>query len=44
MGKKLKESVPLTGMRKIIAEHMHKSLSVSAQLTVMGEIDAYGVA
>lgn len=41
MKKKLKESIPLTGMKKIIAEHMHKSLSISAQLTVMGEIDAY---
>ncbi len=41
MKKKLKDSIPLTGMRKIIAEHMHKSLSISAQLTVMGEIDAY---
>ncbi len=40
-GRKIKEELPLVGMRKIIAEHMHKSLSVSAQLTVMGEIDAY---
>ena len=37
--KKVKASVPLSGMRKAIAEHMHRSLSVSAQLTVMGEID-----
>ncbi len=43
MGKKLKESVPLTGMRKIIAEHMQQSLAISAQITVMGEIDAYGL-
>ena len=38
-GKKVKTSVPLKGMRKSIAEHMHRSLSVSAQLTAMGEID-----
>ncbi len=37
--KKMKASVPLSGMRKVIAEHMHRSLSMSAQLTVMGEID-----
>jgi pyruvate/2-oxoglutarate dehydrogenase complex dihydrolipoamide acyltransferase (E2) component len=38
-GKKLKATIPLKGMRKTIAEHMHKSLSFSAQVTVMGEID-----
>ena len=38
-GKKVKSTIPLQGMRKVIAEHMHRSLSISAQLTVMGEID-----
>ena len=37
--KKVKSTIPLTGTRKIIAEHMHHSLSIAAQLTVMGEID-----
>jgi len=39
-GKRVKASIPLKGMRKTIAEHMHRSLSVSAQLTVMGEFNA----
>ncbi|MBA7671829.1 Dihydrolipoyllysine-residue acetyltransferase component of pyruvate dehydrogenase complex [subsurface metagenome] len=38
-GKRVKSTIPLKGMRKAIAEHMHRSLSISAQLTVMGEID-----
>ncbi len=38
-GKRVKSTIPLKGMRKVIAEHMHRSLSISAQLTVMGEID-----
>ena len=38
-GRRVKSTIPLKGMRKVIAEHMHRSLSVSAQLTVMGEID-----
>jgi pyruvate dehydrogenase E2 component (dihydrolipoamide acetyltransferase) len=38
-GKRVKESIPLTGMRKVIAEHTHYSLSVSAQVTVMTEIE-----
>lgn len=38
-GRRVKASIPLKGMRKAIAEHMHRSLSVSAQLTVMGEFD-----
>ena len=38
-GKRIKERVPLKGMRKAISDHMHQSLSVSAQLTSMGEID-----
>ncbi len=35
MEKRLKEGVSLIGMRKIIAEHITKGLSVSARLTVM---------
>jgi len=38
-GRRVRETVPLRSMRKAIAEHMHRSLSVSAQLTIMGEID-----
>jgi len=38
-GKKIKTTIPLKGMRKSIAEHMQRSLSISAQLTTMGEID-----
>jgi pyruvate dehydrogenase E2 component (dihydrolipoamide acetyltransferase) len=38
-GRKVKSKLPLTGIRKAIAEHMHRSLAVSAQLTVMGEMD-----
>lgn len=38
-GIKLKSTMPFTGMRKTIAEHMRRSLSVSAPVTVMGEID-----
>ena len=32
-------SVPLRGMRKVIAERMHKSLQGSAQLTITTEVD-----
>jgi pyruvate/2-oxoglutarate dehydrogenase complex dihydrolipoamide acyltransferase (E2) component len=39
VGKRAKARLPLTGMREAIAEHMQRSLSVSAQLTMMGEID-----
>ncbi len=39
-GRRLKFTIPLTGTRKAIAEHMLRSLSVSAQLTYMGEFDA----
>ncbi len=39
-GKRVKSTRPLKGMQKAIAEHMHRSLQVSAQVTVMGEIDA----
>lgn len=42
-GRKIKEELPLIGMRKIISEHMQQSLAISAQITVMGEIDAYGL-
>lgn len=38
-GKKVKESIVLRGMRKAIAEHMFRSLSTAAQMTVMGELD-----
>jgi pyruvate dehydrogenase E2 component (dihydrolipoamide acetyltransferase) len=40
LGKKVKATIPLKGMRKSIAEHMIRSLSASAQLTVMGEFNA----
>ena len=39
-GKKVKSVIPLKGMRKAISEHMYRSLSISAQLTSMWEIDA----
>lgn len=38
-GIRVKSTMPFTGMRKTIAEHMRRSLSVSAPVTVMGEID-----
>lgn len=39
-GRKVKATIPIkTGMRRAIAEHMRRSLTVSAQLTVTGEID-----
>ncbi len=38
-GRSVKASIPLKGMRGAIAEHMQRSLAVSAQLTQMGEID-----
>ena len=38
-GRGVKSVIPLEGMREAIAEHMLRSLSVSAQLTLMGEID-----
>jgi pyruvate dehydrogenase E2 component (dihydrolipoamide acetyltransferase) len=43
-GKTAKTTIPLKGMRKVIAEHMQRSLAVSAQLTMMGEIDVSEVA
>ena len=33
------QSVPLRGMRKVIAERMHKSLTDTAQLTITTEVD-----
>jgi pyruvate dehydrogenase E2 component (dihydrolipoamide acetyltransferase) len=38
-GKRIKSTLPFVGTRKTIAEHMYRSLSTSAQITVMGEID-----
>ena len=38
-GKRVKSTIPLKGMRKAIAEHMHRSLSVSAQIPIFGEVD-----
>jgi len=37
--RKVRQTIPLRGMRAAIAEHMHRSLVESAQLTAMGEID-----
>jgi pyruvate dehydrogenase E2 component (dihydrolipoamide acetyltransferase) len=33
------QNIPLRGMRKVIAERMHKSLQSSAQLTITTEVD-----
>jgi pyruvate dehydrogenase E2 component (dihydrolipoamide acetyltransferase)/2-oxoglutarate dehydrogenase E2 component (dihydrolipoamide succinyltransferase) len=38
-GKRVRQTMPLKGMRGAIAERMHRSLAESAQLTAMGEID-----
>jgi len=38
-GRNVKETRPLNKMRKQIAEHMVRSLSIAAQVTLMGEID-----
>jgi pyruvate dehydrogenase E2 component (dihydrolipoamide acetyltransferase)/2-oxoglutarate dehydrogenase E2 component (dihydrolipoamide succinyltransferase) len=38
-GKRVKATLPMKGMRRVIAEHMQHSLAASAQLTFMGEID-----
>jgi len=38
-GRKLRAREPLKGIRQAIAEHMHRSLSGAAQMTVMGEWD-----
>ena len=39
-GRRVRETIPLKGMRKIIAERMYSSLSGSAQLSFLGEFDA----
>ena len=41
-GKRVKASIPLVGMRRAIANHMVKSLSESAQMTIAGEIEMTG--
>jgi pyruvate dehydrogenase E2 component (dihydrolipoamide acetyltransferase) len=38
-GKRVKATIPLAGMRRAIAEHMMRSLAVSAQMSVMSEVD-----
>jgi pyruvate dehydrogenase E2 component (dihydrolipoamide acetyltransferase) len=38
-GKRVRESISLRRIRKAIAEHMYRSLSGTAQMTVMGEFD-----
>ncbi len=38
-GKRIKDTIPLKGMRKTIAERMHRSLSISPQVTTMAEFD-----
>jgi pyruvate dehydrogenase E2 component (dihydrolipoamide acetyltransferase) len=39
-GRKVRKTIPLKGMRKVIAERMYGSLSSSAQLSFLGEFDA----
>ncbi len=39
-GKKVKQAIPLKGMRRVIAERMVSSLSNSAQLSFLGKFDA----
>jgi pyruvate dehydrogenase E2 component (dihydrolipoamide acetyltransferase) len=39
-GRRVRETIPLKGMRRIIAERMYTSLSSSAQLSFLGEFDA----
>jgi pyruvate dehydrogenase E2 component (dihydrolipoamide acetyltransferase)/2-oxoglutarate dehydrogenase E2 component (dihydrolipoamide succinyltransferase) len=39
-GRKVKEVIPLKGMRRAISKHMQQSLAISAQLTSMGEVEA----
>lgn len=41
-GKRVAATIPMKGMRRAIAEHMHRSLQVAAQLTYMGEADMSG--
>jgi pyruvate dehydrogenase E2 component (dihydrolipoamide acetyltransferase)/2-oxoglutarate dehydrogenase E2 component (dihydrolipoamide succinyltransferase) len=39
-GRRVRETIPLKGMRRVIAERMYGSLSSSAQLSFLGEYDA----
>jgi len=39
-GREVEKTIALRGTRQAIAEHMVRSLTISAQLTAMGEIDA----
>ena len=39
-GRSVLRRIPLTGRRKVIAQHMTASLTTAAQLTVMREVDA----
>lgn len=39
-GRKVRQTVPIKGMRRVIAERMVSSLSNSAQLSFLGEFDA----
>jgi pyruvate dehydrogenase E2 component (dihydrolipoamide acetyltransferase)/2-oxoglutarate dehydrogenase E2 component (dihydrolipoamide succinyltransferase) len=39
-GRKVKQTIPIKGMRRVIAERMVSSLSNSAQLSFLGEFDA----
>lgn len=41
-GKRVAATIPMKGMRRTIAEHMHRSLQVAAQLTYIGEADMSG--
>lgn len=41
-GKRVAATIPMKGMRRAIAEHMHRSLQVAAQLTYIGEADMSG--
>ncbi len=43
-GKRVRATLPLTGIRGVVAEHMVYSLRTSAQLSVMGEVDVAGLA
>lgn len=38
-GKRVKSVIPLTGMRKIISDHMRHSLDTAARVTSFGEVD-----
>jgi pyruvate dehydrogenase E2 component (dihydrolipoamide acetyltransferase) len=38
-GRQVKATIPLAGMRKAIADHMHRSLAAAAQMSTVGEID-----